>query len=320
MTTFSLAIAFAGTSTVCRTVIPRALDIWGAKRKPSAPKTAPPTRTPVQKPPPPRRDASPFSPFLPLHTICFCVRCHLLRPFAALAAVLGRCWLGLDVGFPPSPDVAGRDARLGTGGHTSPMPAHCCMPTDVWREWARFSLLRLAVRQRQLMELDTRLVRDGGRPRRVPLLCTEAAKPQTANRGTRGRPERGRMKRFEIGGDKLVLHLTKLEHLGSLYFSCPQGPAKGVTSVTVVEHPWKDAIRGVRAPGTGIPWVILLGTTRRQLFSHRDFNVRRMPSFRPHACAVPAAASYAAGSRPISSAQRASLLSQAVTVSTGRRH
>lgn len=81
--------------------------------------------------------------------------------------------------------------------------------------------------------------------------------------------------RFDVHDGRITLRLKRREHFASLYFGSPSSPVSSVRSIRVVENPWKDStIRGVRAPGTGIPFLILLGTTRRELFAHKTFNVR----------------------------------------------
>lgn len=70
------------------------------------------------------------------------------------------------------------------------------------------------------------------------------------------------MAHLEISGEKLRLNLSSLEVLGAFHFS-PEVALSEVESVEVVENPWtRDVLKGVRAPGTGIPFVIMLGTMR----------------------------------------------------------
>jgi len=58
----------------------------------------------------------------------------------------------------------------------------------------------------------------------------------------------------------LTLAMSKWERLGSLHgdFSIPW---QQVDSISRVEDLWVQ-LRGIRAPGTGIPGVVMLGTTR----------------------------------------------------------
>jgi hypothetical protein len=70
------------------------------------------------------------------------------------------------------------------------------------------------------------------------------------------------MPNLEINRDKLRLKLSPLEILGAFHFS-PEVALSEVESVEVIENPWSsDVLKGVRAPGTGIPFVIMLGTMR----------------------------------------------------------
>ena len=68
----------------------------------------------------------------------------------------------------------------------------------------------------------------------------------------------------------LVLVLSGLEKVGSLHHSI-QVPKGALVSVKEIDNPWvgTDGMRGFRAPGTGIPGVVMLGTLR---FKHgKDF-------------------------------------------------
>ena len=61
-------------------------------------------------------------------------------------------------------------------------------------------------------------------------------------------------------GTTLMLALTRIERLegfrGDLH-----APLDAVTGVRAVEDPWAE-LRGLRAPGTGLPGVIAVGTRR----------------------------------------------------------
>ncbi|HTW20184.1 MAG TPA: hypothetical protein VME70_08250 [Mycobacteriales bacterium] len=61
-------------------------------------------------------------------------------------------------------------------------------------------------------------------------------------------------------GPELVLRLGRWERLGAMHDSI-RVPRANVTSVRAVADPWAE-LRGLRAPGTGIPGVIALGTRR----------------------------------------------------------
>ena len=68
------------------------------------------------------------------------------------------------------------------------------------------------------------------------------------------------MARVEIDRGEVVVRLSALEKLGALRGDV-RVPRKSVRAVRVSDRPW-DELRGVRAPGTGIPRVIMLGITR----------------------------------------------------------
>ncbi|MGH3780655.1 MAG: hypothetical protein ACRDRO_08515 [Pseudonocardiaceae bacterium] len=57
----------------------------------------------------------------------------------------------------------------------------------------------------------------------------------------------------------LVLRLTPWEKVGALHGDL-RVPLRAVRMVSVVAEPW-NALRGIRAPGTGWPGWIMLGTT-----------------------------------------------------------
>jgi hypothetical protein len=77
------------------------------------------------------------------------------------------------------------------------------------------------------------------------------------------------MARLEIDGDSLALRLTAEEHLEGMHRDVVV-PRSSVASVRVTEDVWSE-LRGIRAPGTGIPGVIAVGT-RRGSFG-KDFAV-----------------------------------------------
>jgi hypothetical protein len=62
-------------------------------------------------------------------------------------------------------------------------------------------------------------------------------------------------------GDDLVLRLSRWERLGALRGDV-RVPSTAVERVQVVADPWRGVIRGLRAPGAGLPGVIALGTWR----------------------------------------------------------
>jgi len=69
------------------------------------------------------------------------------------------------------------------------------------------------------------------------------------------------MAAFEIKNDQLTLQFSTLEKLGGLR-SGATVKLKDVKSVEKVDDPW-NIIAGLRV-GTGIPWVIVLGTMLRR--------------------------------------------------------
>jgi hypothetical protein len=64
-------------------------------------------------------------------------------------------------------------------------------------------------------------------------------------------------------GDEVVLRLNDLEKAGALHGDV-RVPAVAVAAVRVTQTPFRE-LRGIRAPGTGLPGVVALGTWR-----HRD--------------------------------------------------
>lgn len=63
-----------------------------------------------------------------------------------------------------------------------------------------------------------------------------------------------------IDGDEVVVHLSGLEKLGA-FRGDVRVPLTAITEVRVSEDQWSE-LRGMRAPGTGIPGVIALCTRR----------------------------------------------------------
>lgn len=59
---------------------------------------------------------------------------------------------------------------------------------------------------------------------------------------------------------EITVRLNPIEKLGALRGDV-RVPLSAVRSVRVTAQPW-DEVRGMRAPGTGLPGVIMLGTTR----------------------------------------------------------
>jgi hypothetical protein len=77
------------------------------------------------------------------------------------------------------------------------------------------------------------------------------------------------MARLDIEGDALALRLTTGEQLEGMHRDVVV-PRSSVASVRVTEDVWSE-LRGIRAPGTGVPGVIAVGT-RRGSFG-KDFAV-----------------------------------------------
>ena len=58
------------------------------------------------------------------------------------------------------------------------------------------------------------------------------------------------------------MKFSRLEALGAFARS-PEVALEDVESVEVVDNPWtSQVLKGVRAPGTGIPFLVMLGTMR----------------------------------------------------------
>ena len=76
------------------------------------------------------------------------------------------------------------------------------------------------------------------------------------------------MARLLVGGDDLRVLLSWLERLGAFAGYGFSVPLAAVGAVRVSDDPWSE-LRGMRAPGTGLPRVIALGTWRHS--SGRDF-------------------------------------------------
>jgi hypothetical protein len=78
-------------------------------------------------------------------------------------------------------------------------------------------------------------------------------------------------------GEFFTLKLSILEKVGALHGNIKTAKAN-LIDITNAENPWQSSVlRGIRAPGTGIPYVILLGTMRYK--KKKDFTAiyRRRP-------------------------------------------
>jgi len=70
-------------------------------------------------------------------------------------------------------------------------------------------------------------------------------------------------------GSELILELSIWEKLGALHNS-PRISADSVEKVEFIDQLWgSSTLRGIRAPGTALPYVVLLGTLRGR--GYRDF-------------------------------------------------
>ena len=77
------------------------------------------------------------------------------------------------------------------------------------------------------------------------------------------------MARLVKVGDQLILELSIWEKLGALHDS-PRVSADSVEKVEFIDQLWgSSTLRGIRAPGTALPYVVLLGTLRGM--KYRDF-------------------------------------------------
>ena len=85
------------------------------------------------------------------------------------------------------------------------------------------------------------------------------------------------MARVIDDGEFFTLKLSMLEKVGGLHGNIKTAKAN-LIDITNAENPWQSTVlRGIRAPGTGIPYVILLGTMRYK--KKKDFTAiyRRRP-------------------------------------------
>lgn len=85
------------------------------------------------------------------------------------------------------------------------------------------------------------------------------------------------MARVIDDGEFFTLKLSILEKVGALHGNIKTAKAN-LIDITNAENPWQSTVlRGIRAPGTGIPYVILLGTMRYK--KKKDFTAiyRRRP-------------------------------------------
>jgi hypothetical protein len=70
-------------------------------------------------------------------------------------------------------------------------------------------------------------------------------------------------------GSELILELSLWEKLGALHGG-PRTPVGSIEKIEFIDQLWgSSTLRGVRAPGTALPYVVLLGTLRGRRY--RDF-------------------------------------------------
>lgn len=70
------------------------------------------------------------------------------------------------------------------------------------------------------------------------------------------------MARIVESAGEVILELSLREKIFAFHGN-PKAKVSDVVSITESTNPWsKEILRGVRAPGTAIPFVVLLGTMR----------------------------------------------------------
>lgn len=74
---------------------------------------------------------------------------------------------------------------------------------------------------------------------------------------------------IDVAADQARVQLSRREALGALRWRTPvTAPLRAILSMEPVDDAWEH-LRGIRAPGTGFPGVIMLGTTRAH--GEKDF-------------------------------------------------
>ena len=77
------------------------------------------------------------------------------------------------------------------------------------------------------------------------------------------------MARVTREGNELILQLSFWEKLGALN-SSPRTSLDSIEKIEFIDQLWgSSTLRGVRAPGTAFPYVVLLGTLRGR--GYKDF-------------------------------------------------
>ena len=70
-------------------------------------------------------------------------------------------------------------------------------------------------------------------------------------------------------GDEIVLELSFFEKVGALH-SSPRAKLDSIEKIEFIDQLWgSPTLRGVRSPGTALPYVVLLGTLRGR--GYKDF-------------------------------------------------
>lgn len=70
------------------------------------------------------------------------------------------------------------------------------------------------------------------------------------------------MAQISVVEDKVMCKLSISEKIGAFHKS-PVALLSSLVSVKIYENPWSgEVLKGMRAPGTAVPFVILLGTMR----------------------------------------------------------
>jgi hypothetical protein len=77
------------------------------------------------------------------------------------------------------------------------------------------------------------------------------------------------MARLVVHDKEIVLQLSLFEKLGALHDS-PRAPISAVNKIEFEDQLWGSrTLRGIRAPGTALPYIVLLGTLRGR--GYKDF-------------------------------------------------
>lgn len=67
---------------------------------------------------------------------------------------------------------------------------------------------------------------------------------------------------LRVDGERIHYDLRPIEKIGAFHRS-PSSLVANLESVKIADRPWRaEVLKGVRAPGTGFPFLIMLGTLR----------------------------------------------------------